>query len=107
MGLSTRQRIAAGRTIDVPSVDFGPAQIVLLPGESFVGYQRMAQRIRPDSFVMTIGYGECWPGYIPTAPAFDENFGQSWRWVASGSERRIRAALQQVLIRPMPVSNGG
>lgn len=107
MGLSTRQRIAAGRTIDVPCVNFGPARIVLLPGESFVGYQRMAQRFRPDSFVMTIGYGECWPGYIPTAHAFDESFGQSWRWVTRGSEWRIRAALQQVLIRPEPVSNGG
>ena len=106
MGLSTRQRIAAGRTIDVPCVDFGPAQIVLLPGESFVEYQRVAQGFRPDSFVMTVGYGECWPGYIPTARAFDESFPQSWRWVARGSERRIRTALRQILTRPEPVSNG-
>jgi len=97
MSLSSRQRVASGQKIDLPCIDFGDAQIILFPGEAFVGYQLMAQEIRPKSFVMSIGYGECWPGYIPTKSAFAENFGDSWLWAAPGSEARIRAALQHVL----------
>ena len=52
--------MARGQAIDMPCLDLGPAQIVLQPGEAFVGYQLMAQQIRPKSFVMSIGYGECW-----------------------------------------------
>ena len=97
MGLSSRMRVARGEPIDVPCIDFGPAQIVLFPGESFVGLQRMAQQLRPDSFVMSIGYGECWPGYIPTESAFQDGFRDQWLWVAPGSEQRIRTVLEQVL----------
>ena len=97
MGLSSRQRLERGQAIDLPCIDFGVTQIVLLPGEAFVGYQLMAQEIRDDSFVMAIGYGECWPGYIPTKQAFDENFGHDWRWVGPGCEQIMRAALTKVL----------
>ncbi|MHB0956660.1 MAG: hypothetical protein ACYC0X_09350 [Pirellulaceae bacterium] len=97
MGLSSRLRVASGQGIDVPCVDLGPAQIVLLPAESFVGLQLMAQQLRPDSFVMSIGYGECWPGYIPTEEAFQDGFHDNWLWIAPGSQQRIRAALEQVL----------
>ncbi len=98
LGLSSRQRVAAGQKIDLPCIDFGPAQIVLFPAEAFVGYQLMAQQLRPDSFVVSIGYGECWPGYIPTEAAFQEGFGDSWLWVAPGSEARLRSALKRVLL---------
>ncbi len=98
MGLSSRQRVAAGRAIDLPVVDFGPSQLVLFPGESFVGYQLMAQEMRSDSFVLSIGYGECWPGYIPTESAFRDGFKDKWLWVAPGSEARIRTVLQRVLL---------
>ncbi len=98
MGLSALRRLGRGQTIDLPCVDFGPAQVVLFPGEAFVGYQLMAQQARPDSFVFSIGYGECWPGYIPTASSFDENFQDKWLWAGPGSEQRIVSALDQVLI---------
>jgi hypothetical protein len=39
-GLSRR---AQGRAIDVPAVDFGGAQLVLLPAETVVQYQLWAQ----------------------------------------------------------------
>ena len=97
MGLSSRRRVASEQAIDLPCIDFGRAQIVLFPGESFVGYQLMAQRMRPDSFVVSVGYGECWPGYIPTATAFNDKFHDKWLWVAPGAEVRIHAALKQVL----------
>ena len=97
MALSSRNRINAGNNIDFPCVDLGAAQIVMFPGESFVGYQLMAQQMRPDSFVVSIGYGECWPGYVPTKAAFADKFTDTWLWVAPGCEPRIRKALEQVL----------
>ncbi|HET6878709.1 MAG TPA: hypothetical protein VFI31_00985, partial [Pirellulales bacterium] len=97
MGLSSLDRIARGEKIDLPCIDLGRAKIVLFPGEAFVGYQLMAQRLAPDSFVLSIGYGECWPGYVPTQAAFDDHFNHDWRWAGPGSEERIRAALQKVL----------
>ena len=97
MSLSSRRRVATGQPIDFPCVDFGPAQMVLFPGESFVGYQLMAQKMRSDSFVVSAGYGECWPGYIPTAAAFKDHFEDKWLWVPPGCEARIKKALEQVL----------
>ncbi len=97
MSLSSRRRVDAGEKIDMPCLDFGPAQLVLAPGESFVGYQLLAQRLRPDSFVACVGYGECWPGYIPTKAAFDDHFEDVWRWVAPGAEARMESALRAAL----------
>jgi hypothetical protein len=98
MGLSSRQRVASGKLIDLPVIDLGPAQIVLFPAEAFVGYQLMAQQMRPESFVVSIGYGECWPGYIPTEEAFEDSFSDVWLWTAPGAEARIRSALEKVLL---------
>ncbi len=97
MSLSSRDRIDRGEKIDLPCIDFGPAQIVVFPGEAFVGYQLLAQKLRPDSFVLSIGYGECWPGYIPTKSAFADGFNHDWRWVAPGCEEKIQNALKEVL----------
>ena len=100
MSLSSRDRIERGQKIDLPSIDLGPAQIVVFPGEAFVGYQLLAQKLRPDAFVLSIGYGECWPGYIPTQSAFEDGFNHGWRWVSPGCERTIQNALKQVLADP-------
>jgi hypothetical protein len=99
MGLSWRNRVEAGRPLDVPAVDFGPAQLILLPGESYVEYQLLAQKLRPDSFVMVLGYGECAPGYIPIERAWQENDGNlsDWCWVARGSETAMNRALEAAL----------
>ena len=99
MNLSWRKRAAAGQPVDVPAVDFGPAQFLLLPAESYVEFQLHAQSVRPDSFVMVAGYGESAPGYIPTERAWaekDSNLGD-WCWVAPGSEARMKAAIEAVL----------
>ncbi len=98
MSLSSRYRVNEGHAIDFPCIDFGPAQLVLFPGEAFVGYQLMAQKMRPESFVMSLGYGECWPGYIPTKNAFDDKFEDKWLWVPPGCEARIKTALKKVLV---------
>ena len=97
MGLSSFERVSSGQSIDFPCIDFGASQILLFPGEAFVGYQLMAQDLSPDSFVVSMGYGECWPGYIPMNVSFADGFHDKWLWVPPGSENRIRDALQDIL----------
>jgi hypothetical protein len=99
MGLSWRQRADAGHRIAIPSLDLGVAQLLILPGESYVEYQLAAQRMRPDSFVLVAGYGEGATGYIPTEKHFvekDSNLGD-WCWVAPGCESPMLAAIRQAL----------
>jgi hypothetical protein len=98
MGLASRNRLKRDPTIDLPCVDFGAAQLLLFPGETFVGYQRFAQQVRPESFVVCIGYGECWPGYIPTEKAFDEDFNHSWRWSGPASPERLEQGIRKLLV---------
>ncbi|MBI3407639.1 MAG: hypothetical protein HY040_04695 [Planctomycetes bacterium] len=99
LGLSWRKRADAGATIDVPCVDFGSAKLLLLPAESYVEFQLLAQKIRPNEFVIVMGYGECAPGYIPTEQAVQESDANlsDWNWVAPGAEERVRQALEKVL----------
>jgi hypothetical protein len=98
LGLSWRQRVDAGHPIDVPAIDLGPAQIVLMPAESFVQYQLWAQALRPDSLVMTLGYGECAPGYIPTAQSASEGYNDHYSWIAFPEcEATMREALRTAL----------
>ncbi len=80
-------------------MDFGPAQFLLLPGESYVEFQLHAQKLRADSFVMVAGYGECAPGYIPIERAWAERDGNlsDWCWVAQGSEAPMKAAIEAAL----------
>ncbi|HRI87253.1 MAG TPA: hypothetical protein PLJ47_09215 [Candidatus Hydrogenedentes bacterium] len=99
MGLSWRMRVAAGQAIDVPAVDFGKAKFLLMPAESFVGYQLMAQQLDPENFVITAGYGESAPGYIPTAFASSEGFNDAhdWNWVAPTVEEPMKRAMAEAL----------
>lgn len=94
MALSYRKRVDAGQPIDVPVVDFGKAKFLILPGESFVQYQITAQGMSPDAAMVIAGFGECAPGYIPTAIASTEGYNEeSWCWVEPGAEPLITDAL--------------
>jgi len=98
LGLSWRRRYDAGHAIDLPAIDFGRAQLVLAPAEMFVQYQIWAQQMRTDSFVMTMGYGECAPGYIPTAENAANGYDDLYSWIALPEcEETILAALGEVL----------
>jgi hypothetical protein len=97
MSLSSRQRVADDQPIDLTCIDLGEAQIVLFPGEAFVGYQLLAAELRPDAFVFPIGYGECWPGYIPLERSFADGFADTWLWTAPGAEQQICAGLEKIL----------
>ena len=100
MGLSWRRRVDAGRPILIPAIDFGGAQLLLLPGEAYVEYQLAAQQMRPDSFVCVAGYGDGATGYIPTDKHFAEGDSNlaDWCWVAPGSEPRMLKAIREVLL---------
>lgn len=99
MGLSWLARVAAGQPVDLPVLDLGRSVLLLLPGESYIEYQLLAQKLRPDAFVMALGYGEAATGYIPTARHIaerDTNLGD-WCWVAPSAERILTAGLEKVL----------
>jgi hypothetical protein len=100
MGLSWRRRLEAGRPIQIPAIDFGVAQLLLLPGEAYVEYQLAAQQMLPDSFVCVAGYGDGATGYIATEKHFAESDSNllEWRWVARGSEPRLLNAIGEALV---------
>jgi hypothetical protein len=102
LGLSWRKRTDAGLSLDLPIIDFGFACLLLLPAESYVEFQLFAQQQRPNAFVMSLGYGECGPGYIPIDQAWaeeDSNLGD-WCWVAPGAEAVLKKAITQALAIP-------
>lgn len=101
LGLSSLKQHADGHHIDVPMIDFGPAQLLLLPAESFVAYQLFAQQQRPDDFVIIMGFGESAPGYIPTDQAYAEGFRSehNYTWNRPGAETLIQSVLKTILIR--------
>jgi len=99
MGLAWYERVKSGHKVDLPLVDFGPAQLMLLPAESYVEYQLFAQALRPEGFVMVMGYGECGPGYIPVERAWreaDSNL-SGWTWVGPGSQEIMETAIRDVM----------
>jgi hypothetical protein len=99
VALTWRRRVEAGHVMKVPTLDLGVAQIVLLPGEPFVEYQLMAQKMRPDAFVMVIGFGGLGPGYVPIDRAFDEGGYEpgDWCFVGRGVEKVMTTALRKAL----------
>jgi hypothetical protein len=101
LGLSWHKRADAGYKLDVPAIDFGVAQLVLMPAESYVEYQLLAQKLRPDSFVVVAGYGECAPGYIGTLRAWQEGDAnldeKDWCWTTPGAEKAMTEALRAAL----------
>jgi hypothetical protein len=100
MGLAWYERVKRGHQVVVPAVEFDRDHVLLLlPAEAYVEFQLFAQECRPQSFVMTIGYGECGPGYIPIDRAFEEQDMNlaNWAWTPPGSEAVMRTAIREVL----------
>ena len=102
LGLSWLRRVARRRPIEVPVVDFGSAAIVVVPAEAFVQYQLWAQQAAPKKNVMTLGYGECAPGYIPTNAAVAEGYADHYSWVDFATcEATLRTAIEEALASPI------
>jgi hypothetical protein len=99
-GLSWLSRVSAEHAIEFACLSLNDARLLYLPGEPFVEYQLHAQRARPDRFVALAGYGDCGPGYLPTAAAYAEG-GYEAGWpalVAPEAERIIRGAIDNLLL---------
>lgn len=99
LGLSWAARVGRGQPVEVPALDLGPAQVVVLPAEAFVAFQLQAQKARPDQAVLALGYGECGPGYIPTEAARAEGYVEEhgYSWVAAGAEAALNKAVADAL----------
>lgn len=98
MGLASWNRVQVRKQpIDMPCVDLGIARLVLFPGESFVGYQNIAQEASGALPLIPVGYGECWTGYVPTDAAFGDGFDESWLWVGPGAQGPIERVLRDLL----------
>lgn len=73
-------------------------KLVLLPAEPFVPSQLWAQEVRPAPFIMSLGSGECAPGYIPTAREIEGGCDDDCSWIAAPEcERAMREALRDAL----------
>ena len=99
LGLSWRERVARGQPIDVPCLDLGSAEFLILPAETFVGYQLLAQQLRPGVFVMVSGFGDGAPGYIPTAECWREGYDDVYSWVDPSAADPLIAAMKTALAR--------
>ena len=99
MGLSWYERVKSGHQVDLPMIDLGGARLLLLPAESYVEYQLFAESLKPDEFVMVMGYGECGPGYIPIERAWKERDSNlhDWTWVGPGSQPIMEKAIREVM----------
>ena len=62
----------SGDTIDVACLKLGRARVLHMPGELFVEYQLVAQKLRPDLFIAMAAYGDYAPGYIGTTVAYPQ-----------------------------------
>jgi hypothetical protein len=98
-GLSWLDRVNAGHAIDFACLSVNNARVLFLPGEPFVEYQLHSQASRSDRFVLMAGYGDCGPGYLPTAVAYEEGgYESSWvALVAPGCEPVIRESIDRLL----------
>lgn len=70
--LAWLSRCKGGHRIPIAMLRIGDVRVLHMPGELFVEYQIAAVKMRPDLRVAMAAYGDCGPGYIGTAKAYDE-----------------------------------
>jgi len=84
--------------IQLSALRIGDIHVLHLPGESMVEFQLYAQKLLPEDFVAVAAYGDCGPGYVCTAAAFDEGgYEPSASAVAPESEAVLKAAIGRLL----------
>jgi hypothetical protein len=72
--------------------------IIHLPGEPFIEYQLMAQKLAAGRFVAVAGYGDGGCGYIPLEKSFAEGgYEPTWAFAAPSSENIIRDTIANLL----------
>lgn len=84
--------------IEVTALDVGTAALVHLPGEPFIEYQLLAQKLRPNATVFVAGYGDDGPGYIMTADAYLQGgYEPTVALSGPGAEKILSSAIAKVL----------
>jgi hypothetical protein len=98
------RRIA--RPLPVSGLRLGPADLLFLPGEPLLEFQRFAQATAPARFVAVAGYCDCGPGYICTDKAFVEGgYEPTDANAGPGTEALLKDAIRRVLAdREAPAS---
>ena len=106
LGLSWRKRVNAGQPIDLPCLEFSgngnTAEFMIMPAETFVGYQLIAQKLRPDAFVVVAGFGDGAAGYIPTDQCWKDGYNDHYCWVPKYTEKLMTRAMAKALAAPLP-----
>lgn len=99
LGLSSRLQHPDGHAIQIPMIEIGEVRILLLPAESFVRYQNYAQGLRDDLRVITLGFGESAPGYIPNDQAFGEGFVKEhgYCWTSPDGAKKLLDAVGRIV----------
>jgi hypothetical protein len=87
--------------IDLSSLSIGPVTIVHLPGEPFIVYQLLAQKLGGERFVAVAGYGDCGCGYLCTEAAYAEG---GYEPTASFVGPRSQYALEDAIGRLVPAT---
>ncbi len=87
--------------IELSSLSIGPVTIVHLPGEPFIVYQLLAQKLGGDRFVAVAGYGDCGCGYLCTEAAYAEG---GYEPTASFVGPRSQYALEEAIGRLVPAT---
>jgi hypothetical protein len=87
--------------IELSSLSIGPVTIVHLPGEPFIVYQLLAQKLGGERFVAVAGYGDCGCGYLCTEAAYAEG---GYEPTASFVGPRSQYALQDAIARLVPAA---
>ncbi|MGF1580975.1 MAG: hypothetical protein ACFCD0_16550 [Gemmataceae bacterium] len=99
--LAWLERCKAGKSIDLSCLRLGKtASIVHMPGELFVEYQLMAQKMLSEQTVCMAAYGDYGPGYIGTEIAYTQGgyeTSQRASRVGPKVEGVLRKALKKLL----------
>lgn len=96
MQLAFRERLA--RPFEVTCLELGDIRCLHLPGEPFVEFQLLAQKLAADKFVCVAGYADGAPGYLCTAASYAEGgYEPTASLVTPASEELINAAIGRLL----------
>jgi hypothetical protein len=87
--------------IEVSSLSIGPVTIVHLPGEPFVMYQLLAQKLGGDRFVAVAGYGDGGCGYLCSEASYAEG---GYEPTASFVGARSQYAIEEAIGRLVPTA---
>jgi hypothetical protein len=88
-----------GKPLEVSVLQIGPVEVLHLPGECMVEFQRFAQEVKPKgSFLAVAAYGDLGTGYICTANAFKEGgYEPSASHSGPQSEEILKGAIHGIL----------